>query len=84
MREWLANTWEGSLVKITLGAALGALGSWLATADVHPLIVALGAAVIPILINALNSADNRYGRHPQPQPPDLDTETDLQWLSETD
>lgn len=74
MREWLANTWEGSLVKITLGAALGALGSWLATSDVHPLIVAIGAAVIPVIINALNGADLRYGRHPQPEPEDLDTE----------
>ena len=31
------------------------------TADVHPLIVGIGAAVIPVLINALNSADKRYG-----------------------
>lgn len=58
MREWLATTWEGSIVKIALGAALGAVGSWLATADVHPLIVAVGAAVIPVFVNALNSADN--------------------------
>lgn len=31
------------------------------TADVHPLIVAIGAAVIPVIINALNGADPRYG-----------------------
>jgi len=31
------------------------------TSDVHPLIVAISAAVIPVLINALNSADSRYG-----------------------
>ena len=61
MKKWLANTWEGSIVKITAGAALGALASWLMTADVHPLIVGIGAAVIPVLINALNSADKRYG-----------------------
>jgi len=61
MKKWLANTWEGSIVKITAGAALGAIASWLMTADVHPLIVAIGAAVIPVLINALNSADSRYG-----------------------
>lgn len=59
--EWLATTATGSLVKITGGAALGALLSWLMTADVHPLIVALGAAVIPIVINALNPQDPRYG-----------------------
>ena len=63
MRQWLANTWEGSLVKIAGGAALGAVLSWLATADVHPLVVAIGAAVIPVIINALNTTDPRYGRH---------------------
>ena len=61
MKKWLANTWEGSIVKITAGAALGAIASWLMTSDVHPLIVAIGAAVIPVLVNALNSADKRYG-----------------------
>ena len=63
IKKWLAETWEGSLVKIAGGAALGAVLSWLTTADVHPLIVALGAAVIPVIINALNGDDSRYGRH---------------------
>ena len=62
MKHWLASTWEGSVVKIATGAALGALLSWLATADVHPLIVAISAAVIPVIINALNGEDPRYGR----------------------
>jgi len=62
MKHWLASTWEGSIVKIAGGAALGALLSWLATADVHPLIVAVSAAVIPVIINALNGDDPRYGR----------------------
>ena len=62
MKHWLASTWEGSIVKIATGAALGALLSWLATADVHPLIVAISAAVIPVIINALNGEDTRYGR----------------------
>ncbi len=61
MKTWLAQTWEGSIVKIALGAALGAVASWLTTADVHPLIVGVGAAVIPVIINALNPADKRYG-----------------------
>jgi len=61
IRVWLATTWEGSLVKIGGGAALGAVLSWLMTADVHPLIVAVGAAVIPVIINALNNEDPRYG-----------------------
>jgi hypothetical protein len=62
MKHWLATTWEGSILKIAGGAGLGALMSWLATADVHPLIVAVGAAVIPVIINALNGEDTRYGR----------------------
>lgn len=70
IERWLAETWEGSIVKIALGAALGALGSWLATADVHPLIVAVGAAVIPVIINALNGQDPRYGRFVEGAPGD--------------
>jgi len=58
----LATTWEGSILKIAAGAGLGAVLSWLATADVHPLIVAVSAAVIPVIINALNGDDSRYGR----------------------
>jgi hypothetical protein len=63
MKKWLATTWEGSIFKITAGAALGALASWVVTADVHPLIVAMSAAVIPVIINALNEDDSRYGAH---------------------
>jgi len=62
MKHWLATTWEGSIVKIAAGAGLGAVLSWLTTADVHPLIVAVSAAVIPVIINALNGDDSRYGR----------------------
>ena len=62
MKHWLATTWEGSILKIAAGAGLGAVLSWLATADVHPLIVAVSAAVIPVIINALNGEDPRYGR----------------------
>ena len=61
LEEWLAATWSGSLVKISLGAALGAVLSYVLTADVHPLIVAIGSAVIPIFINAVNPQDPRYG-----------------------
>lgn len=62
LEEWLAATWSGGIVKVSVGAALGAVLSWLMTADVHPLIVAIGAAVIPIVMNALNPEDPRYGR----------------------
>lgn len=60
--KWLARTWQATIVKSLAGALLGALASWLATSNVHPLIVALGAAAIPVLTNALNKTDNRYGR----------------------
>lgn len=76
--RWLADTWEGSVAKIALGAALGALGSWLATSDVHPLIVAVGAAVIPVVINALNGADPRYGRKAYIDPEDMAREPELE------
>ena len=62
MKHWLATSWEGSILKIAAGAGLGAVLSWLATADVHPLIVAVSAAVITVIINALNGDDSRYGR----------------------
>jgi len=75
--RWLADTWEGSVTKIALGAALGALGSWLATSDVHPLIVAVGAAVVPVLVNALNGADPRYGRQAYIDPEDMAREPEL-------
>ena len=75
--RWLADTWEGSIVKIALGAALGALGSWLMTADVHPLIVAVGAAVIPVVINFLNGSDPRYGRQSYIDPEDMAREPEI-------
>jgi hypothetical protein len=61
LEEWLAASATGSFVKITLGAALGAALSWLTTSDIHPLIVAISAAVIPIIINTINPQDPRYG-----------------------
>jgi hypothetical protein len=76
--RWLADTWEGSIVKIAAGAALGAAGSWLATSDVHPLIVAMGAAVIPVIINALNGDDPRYGRHGYLSPEDISRADELE------
>jgi hypothetical protein len=56
--KWLAGTWEGTATKAIIGAALGALLSWLTTADIHPLIVAIGAAVIPTLTDLLNRDDD--------------------------
>lgn len=62
LEDWLAVSPLASLLKISLGAALGAVLSWLMTADIHPLIVAVGAAVIPVLVNGLNPADPRWGQ----------------------
>ena len=73
MGKWLAVTWEGTVLKSLLGCLLGALGSWLATAEVHPLLVALGAAGIPVLMNALNRDDYRYGINSRPHPDDVAT-----------
>ncbi len=60
--QWLASSPTGSFFKIAFAAALGALGSYLATAEIHPLVVALTAAVIPVAINYLNPQDPRYGK----------------------
>jgi len=73
MGNWLARTWEGTATKAIIGAALGALLSWLVTSSVHPLIMAIGAAVIPVAINALNSSDSRYGMGKQPRPDEIAT-----------
>ena len=58
---WLATSPTASFLKIAVAAALGALGSYVATAQVHPLAVAVCAAVIPVVVNFLNPADGRYG-----------------------
>lgn len=59
--EWLATSPTASFLKIMVAAGLGAAASWVATAQVHPLVVAICAAVIPVAINWLNPADVRYG-----------------------
>ena len=59
--EWLATSPLASVLKIATGAALGALMSWAATAEIHPLAVAIIAAVVPVVVNYLNPHDYRYG-----------------------
>jgi hypothetical protein len=73
MGKWLAVTWEGTVTKSLLGALLGALGSWLATSQVHPLIVAMGAAGCTVLVNALNTEYPFYGKGAKPHPDDVAT-----------
>ena len=60
--HWLATSPTASFIKIALSGALGAVASYLATAEVHPLWVLISSAVIPIAINWLNPEDPRYGR----------------------
>lgn len=59
--EWLATSPTASFLKIMVAAGLGAVASWVATAQIHPLVVAVAAAVIPVAINWLNPQDTRYG-----------------------
>jgi hypothetical protein len=69
--KWLAGTWEGTATKAIAGAALGALLSWLTTSDIHPLIVGIGAAVIPVATDLLNRDDYRMGLGKRPHIDDL-------------
>jgi len=59
--EWLATSPLASVLKVATGAALGALMSWAATAEIHPLAVAVIAAVVPVVVNWTNPLDYRYG-----------------------
>lgn len=59
---WLARSPLASALKIAAGAGLAALLEQLTTSSVSPVWVAVGAAIIPVLINYLNPADARYGR----------------------
>lgn len=59
--NWLAKSPEATVLKVALGAALGAVLSWLMSSEIHPLVVAIGAAVIPVCVNWLNGHDPRYG-----------------------
>lgn len=76
--KWIATSPYASLLKILTGAALGGLLSWLMVADVDPIMVAIGSAVIPVAINWLNPDDARYGRGSQPHWRDLASREELQ------
>ena len=59
--DWLATTRTGSFFKVAVGAVLvwaaDAASSW----DIPPVVMVALVAVIPVIINELNSHDNRYG-----------------------
>ena len=71
--RWLATAWQATLTKSVLGAALGAVLSWLMTSGIDPMLVGIGGAVLPLLINALNKYDPRYGKGKQTPLSDLAT-----------
>lgn len=75
--EWLARSPWASVAKIAAAAGLGALVDYLATSTVNPLVVAVSAAIIPVIINALNPADPRYGRGREPFARDIATQPEL-------
>ncbi len=77
MARWFANAWEASLTKGIIGAALGAVLSWLLTSNIDPLLVGVGAAVIPVILNALNKFDPRYGVGKQTPLSDLATSAEF-------
>jgi len=58
---WLYRSPLASALKVALGAALGAAADQLATSNVSPIWVAVGAAAVPIIVNYLNPDDPRYG-----------------------
>ncbi len=66
LKNWLATSPIASMVKIALGAALGAFVDELANQGVGPIWVAVGAALVPVAINWLNPDDTRYGRNGRP------------------
>jgi hypothetical protein len=77
MSRWLATAWEASITKGIIGAALGAVLSWLLTSNVDPLVVGVGAATIPVILNALNKFDPRYGVGKQTPLSDLATASEF-------
>jgi VanZ family protein len=76
--RWLADSPYATVAKIAAAAGLGALIDYLTTSDINPLVVAVAAAVLPVIINALNPADPRYGRGRAPGIYDVATIQEIQ------
>ena len=72
--NWLATSWLGGLLKMAAGVALGSLyvalqEGGLNSINMSTVSQAVTAALIvvtPVVINALNKADGRYGLTPTP------------------
>jgi hypothetical protein len=61
LKVWLAYSPLASFAKIFGAGVLGWVLMNLDTLDIHPAVAMSLASGIPILINWLNPADNRYG-----------------------
>ena len=61
LKVWLAFSPLASFAKIFGAGVLGWVLMNLDTLDIHPAVAMSLASGIPILINWLNPADNRYG-----------------------
>ena len=61
LKVWLAYSPIASFAKIFGAGVLGWVLMNLDTLEVHPAVAMSLASGIPILINWLNPADNRYG-----------------------
>jgi len=59
--KWIANSPEGTMLKVAAGAGLGALLDWMLTSEVNPIVVVITAAMVPVIVNYLNPQDARYG-----------------------
>lgn len=70
---WLAQSPVATVLKIAAAAGIGALIDYASTSTIDPLWVALAAAVGPVIINALNPQDPRYGRGKAPRLADVAT-----------
>jgi hypothetical protein len=59
--DWLATTRTGSFFKVALGAILVWAADAAASWEIPPAVMVALVAVIPVIINELNSHDDRYG-----------------------
>lgn len=72
---WLARSPIASAAKVAAGAVLVWTLDNVTDLGLHPIAQVAIVAAIPVLINAINPQDDRYGRHAYTTPePDLPEE----------
>ena len=71
---WLARSPIASAAKVAAGAVLVWVLDNVTDLGLHPIAQVAIVAAIPVLINAINPQDDRYGRHgystPEPDMPE--------------